>query len=87
MNVTKKHRELADALLDAVKLQFPEMHFLRMDTSPESENDIWVHVAVPDEDTFMAVCDAASLIEADTLINTGYKLTLMPHLVEFAPEV
>lgn len=82
MNVPKKHRELADDLLDSIKAQFPSLHFLSMNTSPESENDIWVHVSVPDEETFMAVCDAASIIEADMLINTGYKLTMMPHLEE-----
>jgi hypothetical protein len=85
MNVPKKHRELADDLLDSVKAQFPSIHFLSMNTSPESENDIWIHVSVPDEDTFMAVCDVASVIEADALISTGYKLTLMPHLTEAMP--
>ncbi len=82
MNVPKKHRELADDLLDSIKAQFPSVHFLSMNTSPESENDIWIHVSVPDEETFMTVCDVASVIEADALISTGYKLTLMPHLEE-----
>ncbi len=82
MNVTKKHRELADNLLDTIKTQFPDIRFLSMDTSPESDNDIWIHVAVPDETIFMAVCDVASDIEAETLIGTGYKLTLMPHIEE-----
>lgn len=82
MNVPRKHRELADELFDVVKAAFPSVRLLSMHTSPESENDIWVHVSVPDEEMMYPVIQCASEFAIDKLVETGYKVSIMPHVRE-----
>jgi hypothetical protein len=84
MNVPKKHRELADELFDIVKAAFPDVRLLSMHTSPEDENEIWVHVLVSDEDMMYPVIQCASEFAVDKLVETGYSVSVIPHLDEHA---
>ncbi len=82
MNVPKKHREIADEILDAVKAQFPGTRLLSMDTSPEGENDIWIHVAVPHDDMVYPVIELAAEMSIHFLVETGYKVSVLPQVEE-----
>jgi hypothetical protein len=44
--------------------------------------DIWVHVTVPDEDTAIAVSTFSAIREIKILLQTGYKITVMPFVEE-----
>jgi hypothetical protein len=82
MNLTKKQHELIDELLEIIRTQFPESRLISLHPSPESDNDIWVNVSVPDDDTFLAVSRLVSMREAEMLMETGYQITVMPHIEE-----
>jgi hypothetical protein len=73
MNLTKKQRELIDNLLQDVQTAFPSAQYQSMHESPESSNDIWVYVSVPDEDTAIAVSTFSAIREIEVLLQTGYK--------------
>lgn len=77
MNVAKKHREIADEVLDAVKTAFPLARFVSMDTSPESENDIWIRIAVPDDDMVYPILELSSPLIIQRLVETGYKVSVI----------
>jgi hypothetical protein len=82
MNLTRKQHELIDTLLDDVRRAFPAVLYSSMHESPESSNDIWVHVAVPDEDMAIAVSSFSAIREIDILLQSGYKITILPFVEE-----
>jgi hypothetical protein len=84
MTLTAKQHELVDELLGIIRAKFPETALLSIHTSPESENDIWLNIGVPDDDTFIAIGQLVSMRENEMLLETGYKITVMPHIVEHA---
>lgn len=80
MSLTKKQRELIDELLEIIRAKFPETRLISIHSSPESDNDIWVNVSVPDDDTFLAISSLVSMRETDMLVETGYQITIMPRI-------
>jgi hypothetical protein len=82
MNVPRKHREIADEVLDAVKAAFPSVRLLSMHLSPESNEDIWIDVSVPHDDLVFPVIQFASPLIIDYLVETGYKVSILPQVRE-----
>jgi hypothetical protein len=73
---------LVDNLLQDVQNAFPSAHYQSIHESPESANDIWVYVSVPDEDTAIAVSTFSAIHEIKVLLQTGYKITMMSFVAE-----
>jgi hypothetical protein len=71
-------------LLQDVQSAFPSAQHQSMHESPESANDIWVYVSVPDDDTAIAVSTFSAIREIEVLLQTGYKITMMPFVAEEA---
>jgi hypothetical protein len=82
MNLTRKQHELVDELLEIIRAEFPETRLIAVGESSESNNDIWVHIAVSDDDTFLTVSSLVSMREAEMLMDTGYQITIMPRIEE-----
>lgn len=80
MSLTKKQHELIDELLEIIRAKFPETRLLSIHSSPESDNDIWVNVSVPDDDGFLAISELVSMRETEMLVETGYQITVMPRI-------
>lgn len=43
-----KQQELMDKLLEDIRAQFPEVEYLYTTPSPESRDEIWIHVTAPE---------------------------------------
>ena len=84
MTLSTKQHELIDELLGIIRTRFPDTALLSMHKSPESDNDIWVNVGIPDDDTFIAIGELVSMRENEMLLETGYKITIMPNVLQYA---
>jgi hypothetical protein len=84
MTLTNKQHELVDELLAIIRAKFPDTTLLSLHKSPESDNDVWVNIGVPDDDTFIAIGELVSMRENEMLLETGYKITVMPNVMEHA---
>jgi hypothetical protein len=87
MTPTNKQHELVDELLAIIRATFPETTVLSLHNSPESDNDLWVNIGVPDDDTFIAIGSLVSMRENEMLLETGYKITVMPRVMDMDVEI
>ena len=80
MRINPRQEELIHELVSKVQSAFPSVRYLGVHASPYGENQLWIDVAVPDEETLMAMGEFASVLESQILVNYGYSFSLMPTL-------
>ena len=74
-----KQQQLIDEMLQKAKDKYPDIVFKKLERSPDDRDHIWICVeSNMDEDTLLEFYDFAAELDIETLMNYGYKITLMP---------
>ena len=78
MRINHKQQQLIDELFNKVKLQYPEIVFKELETSPDDPDHIWVIViADMDEDREIEMRHYSAELEIDILMDYGYAISIM----------
>jgi hypothetical protein len=78
MNISPKQRDLISGLFAKVKAKYPEISLLRLGTSPEDSQHIWIYVLAPmPEEREIELSRYASALEADILVDEDVQLSIM----------
>lgn len=79
MRLNHKQEELIAQLVKEIEEKFPEVHFVEVGPSPESENTLWLDFTKPDnEDRLAALIEYASDRAMDILLDYGYHFVVLP---------
>lgn len=74
-----KQKELLEKLLQDIQAQFPEVEYLYTTPSPESRDEIWIHVTAPeDEDRELELIHFSGDKAMDILLDYGYPMLVLP---------
>jgi len=77
--INMKMTELANDMFNRLKKKYPEIKLNGFSNSPESENSLWLNVAMPsDEDREIEIREYAAEIATDVLDEYGFMLVLIP---------
>ncbi|MCU0427072.1 MAG: hypothetical protein MUF71_15750 [Candidatus Kapabacteria bacterium] len=77
-DLAPKQKELIQDLFGKVQERYPEISFLRLGTSPEDREHIWIYVSAPmPEEREIELSRFASELEADILTDYGYMFSVM----------
>lgn len=81
-----KQEELIIQLAKEIEEKFPDVRFVEVAPSPESENTLWLEFTQPDdEDRLMALSEYASERAMDILLDYGYHFVVLPTAVNGKP--
>lgn len=80
MTLNHVQSQLLENLVQTLQRQYPAMTYEGWRVSPDSNNDIWLEVTVPDDDTMIALGEMAGMEESKILVEKGYKFTVMPRI-------
>ena len=73
-----KQMELSKMLFDSLKEKFPEIKFVGITEGCDNPNDVWVNIIYPeDEDREIEMCEMASEITTDILLDHGYNILII----------
>jgi hypothetical protein len=79
MRLNHKQQELIDQLVKEIEERFPEVKFVEVGPSPESESTLWLDFTKPDdEDRLAALMEYASERTTDILLDYGYHFVVLP---------
>jgi hypothetical protein len=79
MRLNHKQEELIERLVKDIEEKFPEVKFVEVGPSPESENTLWLDFTKPnDEDRLAALIEYASDRAMDILLDYGYHFVVLP---------
>lgn len=79
MRLNDKQEELIAQLAKEIEEKFPDIKFVDVVPSPESENTLWLHFTDPgSDDRFMEIAEYASERTMDILLDYGYHLVVLP---------
>jgi hypothetical protein len=79
MRLNHKQEELIAQLVKDIEEKFPEVKFVEVGPSPESENTLWLDFTKPDdEDRLAALIEYASDRAMDILLDYGYHFVVLP---------
>ena len=79
MNINYKQKQLIDELFNKVKSKYPVIKFKNLDVSPDDPEHIWINViADMDEDKEIEMMEYSAELEADLLLDYGYRISIMP---------
>jgi hypothetical protein len=74
-----KQSELAEQLFRKTQAQYPEISINSITQHPANPLHIWVNIAAPDdEEREIELRHFAAEIEADIVLDYGYRISLMP---------
>jgi hypothetical protein len=77
-DLAPKQKELIQELFGKVQAKYPEISFLRLGTSPEDREHIWIYVLAPmPEEREIELSRYASELESDILVDYGTMLSIM----------
>jgi hypothetical protein len=79
MRLNHKQEELIERLVKDIEEKFPEVKFVEVGPSPESENTLWLDFTKPDNaDRLAALIEYASDRAMDILLDYGYHFVVLP---------
>lgn len=79
MRLNHKQAELIAQLAKEIEGKFPEVKFVEVGPSPESENTLWLDFTKPDdEERLAALIEYASERTTDILLDYGYHFVVLP---------
>lgn len=74
-----KQHELHERLLTDIRARFPEVEHLYTMPSPESPNELWIHVTAPaDEEREIALLEYCGEKAMDIQLDYGYPMLVLP---------
>ena len=77
--INLKQEQLIRDVVEYVTVKFPEAKFIGVTESPEDPADLWIRVAMPeDEDRKSELMDYACEKTMDILLEYGYHMLVMP---------
>lgn len=82
MTMNVRQEELLHEYIRNILEHFPSVRVLDYHGSPYSDGEIWVEVAVPDEETVLTLGEFTPKEEMQILVNYGYSFSLLPHIAE-----
>jgi hypothetical protein len=86
MMMNSRQEELMHEFVRTIGIHFPSVEYLGYHGSPYGENDVWIDVAVPDEETMLALSEFSPALEMDILLKYGYRFSFMPHIANLTPQ-
>ena len=79
MRINYKQQQLIDDLFDHIKKKYPEIILKNLDVSPDDPEHIWINIiADMDEDKEIEMMEYSAELEADLLLDYGYRISIMP---------
>jgi len=79
MRLNHKQKELIEQLSKEIEEKFPDIKFVDVSSSPESEETLWLEFTKPDDDDRMLdIIEYASNRTMDILLDYGYHMLVMP---------
>jgi hypothetical protein len=78
--INLKQKQLIDEMFQKAKEKYPEIVFKELTQSPDDPDHIWICIDPNmDEDKLLDFFDFAAELDIDTLVQYGYKISLMPN--------
>ncbi len=82
--INYKQKQLIDDMFKKAKELFPEIILKEITQSPDDPEHIWINIEHNmNEDKLLDFYDLAAELDINTLINYGYKISLMPKNTNF----
>jgi len=78
MTLNLRQEQLMQELIAAVQAKFPELKYLGYHGDPYGGSQVIIDVAMPDEETVIAMSEYAAGLETDILVDYGYNFMLLP---------
>jgi hypothetical protein len=79
MQINHKQKELIAELAKEIEEKFPDIRFVRVVPSLESENTLWLEFTKPDDDDrLIEIGEYASERTMDILLDYGYHFVVLP---------
>jgi len=79
MRLNHKQQELIEQFSKEIEEKFPDVKFVNVSPSPESEETLWLQFTKPDnDDRMLDIIEYASNRTMDILLDYGYHMLIMP---------
>ena len=79
MRLNHKQEELIEQLAREIETKFPDIKFVEVTPSPESENTLWLLFTKPaSDDRFIEIGEYTSERTMDILLDFGYHFVMLP---------
>ena len=74
-----KQEELIEEFVREIETKFPDVRFVEVNQSPESDNTLWLEFTKPEsDDRLVEIIEYASNRTMDILLDYGYHMLVMP---------